>query len=174
MELESEPSIVTSRSVGVLPPIPESDGWESLDDDEDSDSSPYDAVSRAIRLHEDTPQEHHDCEDIDLPSFARVVPDEMLTGTQLEEENTQLFRDLLHLNHSEHVGFSGTDSHQYLFQHFDADALEYEEAAAVRPKFIGHYLLGDCLGEICYIIESMAKKMAARFHFLSVLEYKPA
>lgn len=54
----------------------------------------------------------------------------------------RLFHDLMRISSHDHTVLNGTDSHQYLFQHFDADNLEFDAAVAVRPKFIGQYLMG--------------------------------
>ncbi|OQV12825.1 Serine/threonine-protein kinase STK11 [Hypsibius exemplaris] len=144
-------SLTNGVGVGgaLLPPIPEADdgsleffdeetgGYELHHERSPSEEEPRNYLPPRRYLPEE--------EDFVLPAYARSVDENYGSHT----DTAQLFRELLQISPTEHVAFSnGTDSHQYLFQHFDA--LEYEEAASVRPKFIGHYLLGDCLGEGSY------------------------
>ncbi len=156
---------------GLLPPIPEQEDGsmellheveeeeeevyqEKSPDLDDDDGHPHFQPRRFLRGMED---------DFVLPAYARSV-DESFDGSQ--SDTAQLFRELLQMAPTgAQVAFSnGTDSHQYLFQHFDA--LEYEEAASVRPKFIGHYLLGDCLGEGSY-----AKVVLFLYSLFNILKY---
>ena len=156
-------TVVGVVSNALLPSIPEAeDGSMELlaydeeeedyhherspDLEDDDDGHPHFQPRRFLRREED---------EFVLPLYARAVEE----GGHDEpgsnhSETAQLFRELLQRmppnSDTDHTAFSnGTaDSHPYLFQHFDA--LEYEEGASVRPKFIGHYLLGDCLGEGSY------------------------